>query len=234
MIEDSVPAKKEIVTNFDKDWELWDKSDKESFLYINNRSCPFPDWLSFQQVLKNPKHNNSILKPINEYVSRLYPPPSLVSITDNKIVLRQGNHAEIFLLIKDDGSFYNVDRPWIRQYYKSSGEYDLPEDCFDGMYRFYVPWTIDADVTIKIVEPSKDSPFHIYETNIRSTKIPSNIQSIEPPFVNFHFKKVGSHMIDDSFGKIRRQSPMFDIEIETNDIIVLSSVRKFYERQEHH
>lgn len=222
--------KPEMFSNFNRDWEIWDKSKSESFLYITEKSCPFQSWYSYDRVKINPKYNNSILKPINNYAMHLYPPPKLISIDNNKITLRQGNHAEMFLLIKDDGSFYNLDRPWIRQYYLSDKNYMLPENCFDGIFRFYVPWVLDCRIKVSIKKPPVESPFLIYEDEIYFNIIPNNTSMIEPPFVHFHFKKEGSHMIDPGFAKIKRQSAMYDIEFETDDIMIIDKIKEFYDQ----
>jgi hypothetical protein len=220
-----------MFSGFKKDWNLWDNSKTESFLYINKIAVPYKKWLSYVPVKENEIFKNSILKPINHYAATLYPPPKLISITDNGFRLRQGNHAEMFLLVdhyRRDGQFYNIDRPWIRQYYSSAKEYILPDGCFDGIYRFYVPWIIDENVTVNFKQ-ADDSPFYIYEDSIAFTKIPFNTSEIEPPFIHFHFKNVGKHMLDSEFGKIKKQSPMFDIEVQTTDIMLIERVREFYE-----
>jgi hypothetical protein len=46
--------------------------------------------------------------------------------------------------------------------------------------------------------------------------------------VPFQFKTVGDHMEYENFGRILRQSPMFNLTFEADDIIV-ERVRKFYE-----
>lgn len=220
-----------MLTEFKKDWDLWENSKSENFLYINKIAVPYKRWLSYIPVKENELFHNSILKPINHYVATLYPPPSLLKISDTGFTLRQGNHAEMFLLIdhyRRSGQFYNIDRPWIRQYYSSNKEYNLPSDCFDGIYRFYVPWVIDYNVSVTFKQP-EDSPFYIYEESMRFNNIPLNTTEIDPPFVHFHFKNVGAHMADKEFGKIRKQSPMFDIEVQTTDIMLIERVKEFYE-----
>lgn len=204
------------------DFNIWYKSKKESFLYINERSRVFPRWLTTEGIL----NNNNILKPINLYAKKLYPGPSLLSLK-NPIILQQKTHAEIFLL-DNDREFYNLDRPWIRQYYLSDQDYILPENCFPGIFRFYIPWVIDDNVVVKIKQ-ADSSPFFIYEKEITFNKIDSNIKKIDPQFIHFHFKKEGSHMIDQSFSKIPRQSPMYNIEFLGNDIIG-ERVREYYEQ----
>ena len=202
------------------DFNIWYKSKSESFLYINDRSRVFPRWLDLQAVSKE-----DVLRPINMYASNLYPGPVAISL-DDQIILQQRNHAEIFLL-NDNNIFYNLDRPWIRQYYLSNKEHSLPNNCFPGIFRFYVPWVIDEDVTVKITQ-AEDSPFFIYESEISFNKIDSDLKRLDPPFVHFHFKKEGKHMIDENFAKILRQSPMYNMQILGNDIID-KRVREYYE-----
>jgi hypothetical protein len=220
-----------MLSGFKKDWNLWDNSKTESFLFINKIAVPYPKWLSFNPVKENELFKNSVLKPINHYVSNLYPPPKLLSISESGFTLQQGNHAEMFLLVdhyRREGKFYNIDRPWIRQYYSSNKEHDLPKDCFEGIYRFYVPWIFDYDVSVSFTQP-EDSPFYIYENKVNFKKIPNNTNEIEPPFVHFHFKNTGYHMLDPEFGKIKKQSPMFNIQVQTTDIMLIEQVKEFYE-----
>jgi len=216
----------EILSPLDLDFNIWYKSKSESFLYINERSRVSPRWLSYKEGIKL-GYSDSIIKPINLYVSRLYPKPKLLSIKNNEVILQQTNHAEIFLLKKEDG-LYNIDRPWIRQYYLSDKKYDnLPQDCFDGIFRFYIPWIIDEEITAHI-EQAIDSPFVIYPNIMNFKTIKKNTQMIETDFVSFHFKNKGSHMIDSEFGKIPRFSPMYNIRFKASDIII-ERVRKMYE-----
>ncbi len=220
-----------MLSGFEKDWNLWDNAKTESFLYINKIAVPYRKWLSYIPVKENDIFKNSVLKPINHYVANLYPPPQLLSISESGFTLRQGNHAEMFLLIdhyRRDSKFYNIDRPWIRQYYSSAKEHSLPDNCFDGVYRFYVPWILDYNISVTFKQP-ENSPFFIYEDSVNFTKIPENTSEIEPPFVHFHFKNSGTHMIDSEFGKIRKQSPMFDIEVQTTDIMLIEKIKEFYE-----
>jgi len=216
----------ETITPLDLDFNIWYKSKSESFLYINERSRVAYRWLSYQEGIKD-KYKDSIIKPINLYAKNLYQKPNLVSINNNEIILQQTNHAEIFLLQKEDG-LYNIDRPWIRQYYLSDKQYlELPQDCFDGIFRFYMPWIIDEDIEASIEQP-EDSPFVIYPGIMNFKKIPETTKMIETDFVYFHFKNKGNHMIDQEFGKIPRFSPMYNIRFVASDIMV-ERVRKLYE-----
>jgi hypothetical protein len=216
----------EINAKSDFNYEVWYDSIDPSFIEISKGSRLPDKWLNYQHVLSG-KYMHSVIKPINRYVENLYIKPKLISFDDEKIVLQQGNHAEMLVQQKEE-EFYNVDRPWMRQYYKSKESNFLPEGCFPGTYKFYIPWIIDENVSISIEQP-ENSPFYIYPVSFESKRIDPRTQYIEPPFVNFHFKNTGSHMIKDGFGKILRQSPMFNMVIRPSGIIV-ERVRKFYEQ----
>lgn len=208
------------------DFYIWQNSPDKSFLYINQRSRIRDRWLRYSTVLEDGKYTESIIKPINFYVQNLYPAPILLDITGNTITLQQQNHAEIFLLQKVD-EFYNIDRPHMRQYYLSDTKLEVPEDCFPGVFRFYVPWIIDEDVSVNIVRPEEESPFLIQEKSIQFTSKDSETLYIDPFMVDFQFKKIGSHMVDPDFAKIKRKMPMFNLQFTVNDIIV-ERVRNFY------
>jgi hypothetical protein len=207
-------------------FNIWYETNDPIFSDINRKSRIPEKWLRYDKTISN-KYKNSILKPINKYVDALYPPPKLVSIDNNKITLQQTNHAEFFLLEKEDGIFFNLDRPWMRQYYNTSYSPTLPLNCFSGTYKFYVPWYIDADVLVSYVPSKENSPFFTYYGVFQHKLVTENIKYLEPDFVNFHFKNVGEHMDRPGFGKIPRQSPMFDIIFEFDDII-LKKIKEFY------
>ena len=215
----------QILHNMDYDFDIWHKTDDPIFSGINLNSRIPKRWVEFKYVQK---YQNSIIKPINRYVEALYPPPKLISIEDNLVRLRQGNHAEFFLLINQDGSFYNLDRPWMRQYYNTANQVKEPSDCFPGTYVFYTPWYIDENVKIFYEKPEEELSFFIYNNVVDHKKITNEDVYIEPDFIRFHFKKEGPHMDRPGFGKILRQTPMFDIVFECDDIM-LNRVKEFYE-----
>lgn len=229
----------ESISELKEDFFIWHKSKSESFLWINKRSRVPSRWLSYVEGIKG--KDKDIVKPINLYVDRLYPKPKLISIDNNTVTLQQTNHAEIFLVsspeiintMERDEPYkerimWNLDRPWIRQYYLSDkADFSDPATCFSQTFRFYVPWIIDEDISIEIKQP-EDSPFSILEDTINFKKILNNTQQIDPPFVHFQFKKIGSHMIDEDYGKISRLSPMYNMVFEASDIMV-KEIRRFYE-----
>lgn len=206
-----------------ENYDIWYESYDPSFIDISWRSRFPRKWIVFENV--GSQFLESIIKPINQYVEYLYPPPELISIDPDKIILRQHSHADIYLLVSEDGVFSNIDRPWIRQYYQSRHP-EFGDDCFPGVYKAYVPWFIDldTDVTFKNIE---ESALLLSNTNTNFVKISNDIDVIQPIMIPFRFKKNGSHMVDSGLGVIKAGSPMFDIEISSSAIIE-ERVRKFY------
>jgi hypothetical protein len=217
----------EPIRELKEDFNIWYKSKSESFLYINERSRVFERWLSYEEVLKDNKFNNSILKPINMYAKYLYPGPKLLNIENNIVTLQQCNHAEFFLL-EDENGFYNIDRPWVRQYYLSDLDCKIPDNCFPGTFRFYIPWLIDENLSVDILQPI-NSAFQIHEKTINFYKTEQNLKKFDPGFVHFHFKNIGSHLVEPGFAKIPKNTPMFNMRFFANDIIV-EKIRKYYEQ----
>jgi hypothetical protein len=210
----------------DFNFNLWYEAYDPGFTEININSLVPLKWLKYSEINHN-RYSESLIKPINRYVEKLYPMPELVSIEGNTVRLRQKNHAEFFLLYKD-GKFVNRDRPHIRQYYNTKAKYPESEDCFDPVYLFYAPWFIDSEVSVRFEQPA-NSPFEIYGFESQYKPISSNAEFVEPFFIPFRFKKVGSHMVSENYGRIKRQSPMFDIVLDLNDILI-KKVEKFYEK----
>jgi len=231
----------ESISELREDFFIWHKSRSESFLWINHRSRVPSRWLSYTENIKK-KYTNHVIKPINLYVNKLYPKPKLISINNNIVTLQQTNHAEIFLVrspeilntMERDEPYserimWNLDRPWIRQYYLSDRkDFGDPATCFNQTFRFYVPWIIDDNISVNIKQPD-NSPFLILEDTINFKKILNNTDQIEPPFVHFQFKKIGDHMIDNEYGKVKRLSPMYNMVFRADDIMI-KEIRRFYEQ----
>jgi len=210
-----------------KYFNVWYKSYTESFLDINKNSNIRPSWLEYSYVL-NGEYGSSIIKPINHYVEKLYVKPNLISINNNKVILQQTNHAEIFLLKKTfDNKLKALDRPHMRQFYMSDRYKKIDGNKFDEMYRFYIPWFLDIDnITINVTQP-KNSPFIIEERKYQSKKYNKDNNYIDPEMIFFNFLSSGSHMIDEEYGRIKRLSPMFNLEFEADDIII-DKIKEFY------
>ena len=209
----------------DYNFNIWYESKDPIFEEICLQSRIPKKWIYFKYVKE---YKNSIIKPINRYVEALVPPPKLISIKNNLVTLQQNNHAAFFLL-SENNIFYNVDRPWMRQYYNTNFSPKIPENCFPGTYKFYSPWYIDGDIKINYLPSEQWSPFFIYPSSFFHKKIDLNQIYIEPDFISFHFKKYGPHIDRPGFGKILKDNPMFDIVFECNDIM-LDRIKEFYEQ----
>jgi hypothetical protein len=207
-------------------FNLWYDTYDPDFIKISYESRIPEKWITYQSISRD-KYDDSIIKPINRYVEFLYPKPELVSIEGTQVRLRQKTHADIFLLDNEDG-FRNVDRPHMRQYYQTKKAYPSEEDLFEPAFVFYVPWFIDSDIAVKF-EKVEDSPFLVYESLFNYKAIPNSIDYIEPHFVPFKFKKKGGHMVNNNFGKVKRQSPMFDMVFDASAIMV-ERIKDFYEK----
>jgi hypothetical protein len=92
----------------------------------------------------------------------------------------------------------------------------------------YVPWFIDANVLV-LFRGIEDSPFVVQDKTDKYGIVPEDVRYLEPIMVPFRFRKVGSHMDQAHFGKIKRDSPMFDIIFKADDTII-EKVREFYEQ----
>lgn len=215
-----------ILNDTDYDFNVWYNTYDPNFIDITEKSRIPDKWANYERVLSG-KYAESIIKPLNKYVEALYPAPKLVSIEDDVVTLRQHNHAEIFLLKKDDG-LRALDRPWMRQFYQSAKAQTLKENCFSETYVAYVPWFIDENVLV-LIRAVEGSPFAVDDKTDMYQRIPTAARYIEPMMVPFRFKNLGDHMEENHFGKIKRNTPMFDIIFRADDTII-ERVRKFYEQ----
>jgi hypothetical protein len=206
-------------------FNIWYDTEDPIFSEISTKSRLTQRWVRYEEVLKG-KYKNSLIKPINHYVEGLYPPPVLMSIDDDIVTLQQRNHAEFFLLETGD-RFKSIDRPWMRQYYKTKEQFRY-DDCFPRTFVFYTPWIIDEDVEVFYTRP-EESPFFIQERSFLRNRIDPLSMYVEPNFVPFNFKRVGTHMVDDKYGKIKRNQPMFNISFKADDIM-MKRVKEFYEQ----
>jgi hypothetical protein len=209
----------------DYDFFVWHTSRDPVFSEISKKSRLPEKWIEASYISK--EYKNSIIKPINRYVEQIYVKPELISIENNVVRLRQRNSAQFFLLQKPN-EFYNIDRLWMRQYYKSSIKETPPDDCWPDSFKFFVPWYIDADVIVCYESPDEESPFFIYEGFSKHSPVQEDAKYIEPDFVRFCFKKRGKHMVtQEKFGKILLKQPMFDMLFQCDDIMI-ERVKEFF------
>jgi hypothetical protein len=190
--------------------KFWLNSENLSFQEIQNLSHVNRKWT--KQIFDN----NKIIQPINEYVRNFIPFPDIV-YDNNILTIRQKTHAEIWLEeIKN--ILYAVDKTQQRQFYPSKNNIINVKGYFDPTYRFYIPWTINKDITCKI-KKVENSFFYIEEQYISFKE--KNGDFYEPQWVDFLFKKT-KNFIKDEYEIIKFGEPMFDIII--NDKTTISEI----------
>lgn len=205
---------------------IWYDTEDPDFVDISLKSMVNRSWLSYKKVLEG-KYQDSIIKPLSNYVQNIATPPSLVSIEGSKVKLRFHLYADMYLLKEEGKDLYHVDRPWMRQYYNTKHTMPEREDCFEGTYKFFVPWFVDANLEVSYLQPDVESAFIVEETKDFWYKPPTDALFLHPHFVMFKFKKIGSHMEDAELGIPRRGSPTFDMEFSGDDIMV-ERIKEFY------
>lgn len=208
------------------DFNIWYKSYTESFLYINERSNIKNDWLDYSRVLSGP-YGNSIIKPINLYMEKMSQPPKLLSIENNFVTLQQQTFAEIMLLKrKNQTRLSAMEKIHMRQFYYGALNTKNDVDCFNEIFRFAMPWIVDVPNLRISITNSENSPFTVFDTEINSIET-AEIKRIDPEMIFFKFKKIGRHMVDEEYGKIKLFSPMFNMSFHADDIMI-DRIKEFY------
>lgn len=209
----------------DFNFNIWYETYDPDFIDINLKSRVPEKWMNFNNI--SDKYKDSIIKPINPYLEYMCPPPRLISINDNKVVLEQDTYAEI-MLNNTKNKFKNIEKVWLRQYYQTLKNFDK-QDCFDPCYVTFMPWIIDENVMASI-SSIENSAFQVKEDVIYLNKTNSD-DYVSSPSILFAFKDSGIHMkVDKEWGIIRKHSPLFCITIEANDIII-EKIKEFYEKE---
>lgn len=219
--------KPEMVNNTSYEFNVWDSSYDPNFCEISIKSRIPEKWLAFKRVMLDERYSSSVIKPINWYVASLYPPPKLIKIEGNTVRLRQYTHAEIFILVNEKTNKF-LDRPWMRQFYKSNFSADADEECFSDMFVAYTPWIPDFKGEILFEYPEEEeTAIKIINTNRFAREIPENTVLLEPFMIPFRFKNAGEHMVDSEFGKVKKPTAIYDMVFQASDIII-ERVKEFY------
>jgi hypothetical protein len=116
----------------------------------------------------------------------------------------------------------------MRQFYRSKIDQPENSNCFSDTFVAYIPWFIDANVLV-LIRGVDGSPFCIIEKTDAYHKVPKETAYLEPMMVSFRFSRIGDHMEEKHFGKVRRNTPMFDIIFKADDTII-ERVKDFYEQ----
>jgi hypothetical protein len=194
--------------------DFWVDSENLSFPELEQQSFIPSKWSRYD--LLEEKYKNLIIKPVNKYVSSLYPKPQLVSIINNVVRIRQKTHAEIWVKPRQDGSLYALDKCHQRQFYPSHLSIKNNE-CYDATYRFYIPWFINRPTSILILNcGTPDSPFSIIEQVIDFVPPVVDPEYFDTPFVHFNIKKSGEYIKDSRYGIIDIGTSMYDLEFKVS------------------
>lgn len=189
--------------------EFWLNSENLSFKEILIGSRIPEKWSKFNLI--EDYYKDFIIKPVNRYVSNLYPKPEIVSINNNTIRLRQKTHAEIWVKPRNEVNvLYALDKTWQRQFYPSN-IFMNNNSCFAATYKFYIPWIIDRDLNAKIEQVLDEKTCFIVDPCTFNFWKTENEEYINTGFINFQIKREGSHMLDDRYGIIDIGTPMYDV-----------------------
>lgn len=178
-------------------------------------NCYDKSFAQIQQESNLPLHfrerykTNTIIQPINNYAFHYSSFPEI--IINNFITLRQKTHAEIWVEPKGN-ALYALDKTWQRQFYPSTTIHS-DKECFDAVYKFYTPWVINKNITVKILQID-DSPFKIITDTITFKE-----GSIDGQWIDFLIKKQGPHIKTNEYGIINIDSNAFDIIIEDTETV---------------
>jgi hypothetical protein len=212
----------------DNNFNIWYETYDPDYLDINIKSRVPDVWMRWDTIADD--HSDSIIKPLNQYLDYMCPPPELVSIEGNTIILQQNSYAEIMIdNTKDD--FFSIEKVWLREYYKSRYPVADKIENFPDGFTYFMPWIIDEDVSVKI-DSIDGSPFSVVAKQFAFKKIIGTPEYISPVPINFSFKRAGKHMkVENSWGIIRKGTPVYSMTMVVDDIIV-QRVKDFYEKKE--
>jgi hypothetical protein len=175
-------------------------------------------WQRFSRV-KDYGYQDKLLIPVNPYVIHFGSKPDL-KINGNVATLTQRTHSEFFLGLENNKKIiYPVERTMQRHFYPSSFKADIEDDCFNYMFRFYTPWILNKDITVKAY--SNSSAFTVYTKEINFKKKDLNDEFIDCEFVHFSFKIKGDHMIDDEYGIIEIGTEMYSFDVDDPETVEL-------------
>lgn len=217
-----------IVKNNIRGSEFWVNSELMNFPDIQIQSRVPGKWLHYTDL--EPEYSFNLVKPINRYVSNLYPKPEIVSIVGNTVRLIQKTHAEIWVKIDKKGEdLYALDKTWQRQFYPSPDRHSF-EDCFLPTYRFYVPWFINKNINVIFKEvDSEESPFRCLQSEIYWIPPHPHTKIVNTNFVSFGIKRQGKHMENEEYGIISIGSPMYEIVVQLEEPDI-EKIRREYEK----
>lgn len=199
--------------------EYWINSELKTFSEICKDNILQHDKWKLSKTLLNTEYVNKVLKPVNEYARIFSYKPEIIFEKDT-VILRYKTHAEIWFEQKSNG-LYALDKVMQRQFYPSDLDVKAPTGAFNAIYKFYIPWIIDADV-VATVREVPNSPFFIHNNNVVFNKIDRDKDIWDVGFIHFFIKDIGEHIKEfngDIFGIINTESPVYDIIIKDAELV---------------
>jgi hypothetical protein len=115
---------------------------------------------------------------------------------------------------------YALDKTWQRQFYPSEIHFNSLPNCFNAVYKFYIPWIFDDNLTLNIKQ-IENSPFKILNTKVNFYKLNKN-ENWNCDWFHFLIKSEGTHIEkynDHTYGIIPINTPICDIIIENRELI---------------
>ena len=207
--------------------KYWVNSEHEPFSEITKANFQLPGHWAHSRFIRETPFRSAIMKPLNGYSMIFWPMPD-VSFVDNKAILKYKTHAEIWLEETQNG-LYALDKTWQRQFYPSQINEKSPDDCFNAIYKFYIPWVIDKDLSCRI-SGVDGSPFKIINETINFKKLDDSLVW-DIDWFHFAIKNHGEHIEEyrgDTYGIIERGSDICYLVID--DAEVVEELRKQYDK----
>lgn len=207
--------------------KYWVNSEHEPFSEITKANFQLPGHWAHSRFIRETPFNDKVMKPLNGYSMIFWPMPEIMFL-NSRVILRYKTHAEIWLEKKKNG-LYALDKTWQRQFYPSQLTGSAPANCFDALYKFYIPWVIDKDVQCSVYG-IEDSPFKIVSNTVKFKKLEDSLVW-DVDWIHFAIKNSGDHIQEyhgDTYGIIEIGSNICDIVIDDQEII--EGLKKQYEQ----
>jgi hypothetical protein len=199
---------------------FWINSENKSFQeLVHGNEMLYKEWGQSFTVSQNKKYSNRIFKPINGYAMNFWPKPEFRLENDN-LILTYHTHAEIWFEQKE-GGLYALDKTWQRQFYPSHLKINSSSECFNSVYKFYIPWIIDKNIVCEVKEIKK-SPIKLINSSINFSNLNPEQDVWNCDWFHFFIKSSGDHIKNYNgkvYGILEVGTPICDIIIKDKDTI---------------
>jgi hypothetical protein len=158
------------------------------------------------------RFKDDLLKPLHLYAYKIVAKPEKIA----NDVYRQACYSEYAIFFKGEDEIIMKSRPATPQFQEiNNPDLVAPSDCFKTLFAWYCPWFIDLDTTVEFVQPDvEDYPFYMPEqvkVNFKNRYQEPRV-ALDPVWIPF-FVKRESKAIKETYGKIERLTPVYDMVI---------------------